>query len=52
MLLDDPAALGALTLKLPAATFYSIEIGRRGKQVRSFDDLTRARWVVSLSLGR
>jgi hypothetical protein len=36
---------------LPRASFYPIEIGRRGTVTYSFDEMTQMDWMVSLSLG-
>lgn len=36
---------------LPRATFYQIEVGRRGSLKYSFDELRNAKWMVQFSLG-
>jgi hypothetical protein len=37
---------------VPPAKFYSFEIGRRGKIVKSYDDMTKAGWNITLTLGQ
>ncbi len=36
---------------LPRASFYQIEVGRRGSLKYSFDELRNAKWMVQFSLG-
>ena len=36
---------------VPKSSFYSIEVGRRGKIIFSFDQMVESKWIVGLSIG-
>lgn len=48
---DGDRCVFVFSLDVPEATFYTLEMGRRGEQAYSRQDLEQAGWRVDLSIG-